>query len=186
MTGSIAAWTVLVLGVSLMVTSGLEPVYANGATRPVVTNARVGPYMLQVGILPGKPKVGNLHLAIVVKDAEGGATITDATVTVAATGPEGATNVSPVQARNTPIIPQLYDVDISLDMEGSWTLTLEIDSRSGKAGLDVPLQVTASGGANLVIPIAGAVGFLALAVWVRGRLSRRGKRRKSTTQRNRK
>ncbi len=69
---------------------------ANGASRKVVSNALVGPYELQVGILPGSPKVGNLHLSIQLKDATDGSNITDAIIMVMATGPSGATTVSPV------------------------------------------------------------------------------------------
>ena len=36
---------------------GIETAQANGGTRPVVKNETVGPYKLQVGIFPGKPRV---------------------------------------------------------------------------------------------------------------------------------
>ena len=125
-----AALIVLVLAAALVISSELGQVSANGGTRLVVKNERVGPYELQVGILPGSPKVGNLHLSILVKDAAAGATITSATITVMARGPEGATNVSLVQATNTPQSPQFYDGDIPLDTEGSWTLTLAARPRN--------------------------------------------------------
>lgn len=150
---------------------------ANGATRKVVNNARAGPYELQVGVLPGSPKVGNLHLSIQVKDAADGSNITDAIIMVMATGPAGATYVSPVQATNTPQRPQAYDVDISLDIEGSWILTLEMDSDLGKADLEVPLEVREPGGFNLFFPIAVAAVALSFVIWgwngIRGRLRRR-------------
>ena len=165
----------LLLAAALITQSGTAQVSANGATRPVVKNERVGPYELQVGILPGKPKVGNLHLSILVKDAATGIAVTDATISITATGPEGATGVGPTQALNTPQNPQFYDVDIPLDLEGSWTVTLETDSPLGIASLDIPLEVTASGGFNLVWVAAGALIIVIILFWARDkfRASRR-------------
>ena len=170
---SIAVCLALAFGPPLVFLTEAKPVSANGATRAVVQNARAGPYQLQVGILPGNPKVGSLHLSILVQDAEEGTAITDATVVVMATGPTGAANVGPVPAVNTPQNPQFYEVDIPLDTVGSWTLTLETNSRLGEARLDVSLEVTEADGFNLVWPAAGAVVVLALAFWTWNRSRRR-------------
>ena len=149
---------------------GIETAQANGGTRPVVKNETVGPYKLQVGIFPGKPRVGNLHLSIMVADAAGGQPLTGATVLVTLAGPAGATGVGPVPAVNASQNPQFYDVDIPLDMVGSWTLTLEADSHLGKASLDVPLEVTEPEGFDLILLLAGAVTIQAIVLWIRGRV----------------
>lgn len=175
-------WTAPVLAVLLMVLSGLTPASANGGTKPVVKNARVGPYEMQVGIFPGNPKVGNLHLSILVNDAEAGESITDATIMVMAAGPAGTAVAGPVQATNTPQAPQFYDADIELTVEGDWTLTLETDSRLGKASLEIPLRVTPPPGFNLVYLLAGAVVVIALALWAWGPISARWKRRGAQNQ----
>ena len=170
------AFVPLLLAAALLLGFSMNWAQANGGTRAVVKNARVGPYELQVGIFPGRPKVGNLHLSILVKDAEAKTLVTDATVMVAVRGPEGATDVSPVQATNTPQSPQFYDVNIPLDVEGSWTLTVETNSYLGKASLDVPLEVTEPGGLDLLFPLAGMVAILTLAVWAWDRTRARRKR----------
>ena len=161
----IAVCLAVAFGTSLVLLTEAGSVLANGTTRAVVQNARAGPYQFRVGILPGNPKVGNLHLSILVQDAEAGKTVTDATVMVMATGPMGAAGVGPVPAVNTPQNPQFYDVDIPLDTEGSWTITLETNSRLGEASLAVSLEVTRADGLNLVWPAAGAAAVLALAFW---------------------
>ncbi len=158
-----------------------KPISANGTTRPVVKNHRVGPYEFQVGILPGSPKVGNLHLSILIKDAETGTPVTDATVTLTATGPEGATNVGPALAVNTPQNPQFYDVDMSLDVEGSWTVTLETKSGLGSANVALPLQVTKPGGFSLIPLLVGVGIFLALGFWAWDRIRLRRRRRSQPT-----
>lgn len=155
--------------------SGVETAHANGGTRPMVTNATIGPYKMQVGIFPGKPRVGNLHLSIMVENAAGGTPLTAATVFVSLAGPAGATNVGPVPAANTPQNPQFYDVDMPLDMVGSWTLTLETNSNLGKASLDVPLEVAEPEGFDLILLLAGSVAILALVLWIRGRVKKAGR-----------
>lgn len=137
-------------------------------------NEWVGPYQFQIGILPGSPKVGNLHLSILLKDTETGVVITDATVMVVAQGPDDATDVGPVQATNTPQKPQFYDVDIPLDIAGSWNITLEADSSLGKASLSTLLEVTEPGGFNLLVLSPGAVAILVLALWFNGKIRSRG------------
>ena len=171
------AFVALLLAVAPLDGFTTSSAQANGGTRAVVQNARAGPYELQVGIFPGKPTVGNLHLSILVKDAEAGTPFTEATIMVAAQGPAGATDVAPVQATTTPQSPQFYDVDIHLDVEGNWILTLDMDSRLGQASLDVPLEVTAGGGLNLVWLLVGAVAVVALGIWLTDRIRARRKTR---------
>lgn len=171
---SVAVFLVLAFGTLPAAFTGLSPVSANGATRAVVQDARAGPYQLQVGILPGSPKVGNLHLSIIVQDAQNETIITDAVVLVAAKGPAGAADVAPVQAANTPLSPQSYEVDISLDAAGSWVVTLETDGRLGQASLDLPMEVTEPDGLPVAWLAAGVVAATALGVWTWRRVRRRG------------
>ena len=171
------AMVALILMISTIVPLNQSPVLANGATRELVKNQRVGPYELQVGILPGGPKVGNLHISILITDAESGNLVTDATVSVLAQGPEGSTRIGPVPAPNTPQNPQFYDVDISLDAEGSWAVTLEIDAAQGTENLEVPLEVTSGGGISLALVAAAAIALLAVSIWAWDRIKSRRRRR---------
>ena len=82
-----------------------------------------------------------------------------------------------MQAVNTPQNPRFYDLDILLDMVGSWTLTLEIDGPLGKSSMHVPMHVAEPEGLDLLYPLAGTVAILTLAVWLWDRISARRKRR---------
>ena len=164
-----AAWFVLAGGPDLA--------FANGGSRPLVTDAISGRYELQIGIFPGDPKVGNLHVSIQVNAAEGGAPVTDATVMVSASGPVGAANVPPVQAVNMPQSPQFYETDLPLDTVGSWTLKVETQSDLGPASLDVPFQVTEPDGIDIIFVIAGGVALIAFSLWVLERIGKRQKRK---------
>ena len=157
-------------------TLGIDAATANGGTRPLVRDARVGPYTFDVGIFPGRPTAGNLHLSILVKDAASGGALTNATVMVTLTGPEGSTAVGPVQAVNTRQTPRFYDVNVPLDVTGSWDLNLAADTHLGSASLNVPLQVTESAGIDLVYPLIALLAALAVLFWVLARVRSRRRR----------
>ena len=152
--------------------------FANGTTRPVVKNERVGPYDLEVGILPGTPRVGNLHFSILVNDAEAGEPVTDALVTITASGPPDSTGVGPVRALSTIQSPQFYEADVSLDMEGRWTFTLDVVAEPGEASLELPMEVSRPGGFSVAFVAAVAVALLAVSVWTWDRIRRRRRRRR--------
>ncbi|MBC8280953.1 MAG: hypothetical protein H8E48_09230 [Chloroflexi bacterium] len=154
-------WTLLgiILLISAAVASPLWPdqASANGATRVIVDDVQEGPYLFRVGVLPGSPKVGNLHLSILIQAAEGDEIITDGRITVRATGPEPGMIAGPVEATNEPLNPQVYSADLTMTDLGTWSMTLETVSTLGAATLVVPLQVTESGGFNLLIVLVIAV-----------------------------
>ena len=160
-------WTLLgiVFLISTVVASPLQTrqASANGATRLVVNDEKIGPYLFRVGILPGSPKVGNLHLNVRIQAAEGDRIIEDSQIIIRATGPEPEMIAGPVRATNTLLNPQVFDADITLTSLGSWTMTLETVSELGEATLVVPLQVTEAGGFNLLIVVVIVVVVLAIA-----------------------
>ena len=172
----IAAITVLATGVT-----GREAL-ANGASQFIVKDAKAGPYVLRVGIPPGSPKVGLLHISIWVRDVSGGV-VTDATVLLIATGPRPNTGPVQVQAFSTLQSPQIYEGNISLDVLGSWTLTVYTESSLGRGTLDVPLQVTETGGFNLLFVLIGVVAALIVGsmIWSQ---RQRGRRLNSEVRRN--
>lgn len=155
-------------------------VFANG-TIQVVKKERAGPYELQVGMSPGTPRVGNLHVSLMVKDVELGKPITNATVMVMARGPEGGTDLGPLQAANNLESPQFYDADLPLDTEGSWMLILDIESDLGAASLELPLEVTRANGVSVAFVATVVIALLALLTLLWGRISRRGKPRTKIT-----
>ena len=160
-------WTLvgIILLISTVVASPLQTrqASANGATRLIVNGQKVGPYLFRVGILPGNPKVGNLHLSILIQAAEGDGVIENGQMVIQATGPEPGMSAGPVQATNTTLNPQVFDADINLSALGSWTMTLETVSELGAATLEVPLQVTEAGGFNLLIVVVIVAVALAIA-----------------------
>ena len=154
------------IGAAVLISfTGLKPVFANGVTSPVVENAPAGPYEVQVGIFPGRPKMGIVHLSISMTDAEAGTTITDAVVMVMAKGPEGVPILGPFQAINTPRNPHLYEADVDLDRRGVWIVTLDMDSPLGKADLDFAVGISNTGGLNWAYALAGPILIVIFGTW---------------------
>ena len=164
--------SVLTLVVALTLAAGLSggTASANGAVRLVVIDEVAGPYLLRVGVLPGDPTLGPLHVSILIQDAQGETAVDDATVSVAATGP-GAP--SQTEALNSPQSPQLYEGNLSLDALGDWSLTLDIDSPLGRAAHAFEVRATAEGGFNLMFVIAAAAAVLVIGSLVWSQLQRR-------------
>ena len=145
-------------------------VSANGAVRLVVIDEVAGPYLLRVGVLPGDPTLGPLHLSILIQDATGEAAVEDAAVSVAATGPGSA---SLTEAVNSPQSPQLYEGNLYLDALGEWSLTLDIDSALGPAEHTFAVRARAEGGFNLMFIIVPFVIVLIIGSLVMSQLQRR-------------
>jgi len=164
-------WTLI--GIMLLISAAVasphwsDQASAHGTTRVIVDDVQEGPYLFRVGIIPGSPKIGNLHMSVLIQSAERDEAITDGRITVMATGPGPGMIAGPVEAANEPLNPQVYSADLSITDLGTWSMTLETTSALGEATLVVPLQVTESGGFNLlyVIVIAVVVVSVAAVAW---------------------
>ena len=143
---------------------------ANGAVRLVVIDEMAGPYLLRVGVLPGDPTLGPLHVSILIPDATGETAVEDATVSVAAAGPGAA---SQTDAVNSPQNPQLYEGNLYLDALGEWSLTLDIESSLGEARHVFPVRARAERGFNLMFVIVAAVAVLIVVSLVASQVQRR-------------
>ena len=143
---------------------------ANGSVKLVVIDEVAGPYLLRVGVLPGDPTLGPLHVSILIQDATGETAVDDATVSVAATGP-GAP--SQTEAVNSPQSPQLYEGNLWLDALGEWSLTLDINSPLGRGSHTFDVRAREEGGFNLMFVIAAAAAALVVGSLVWSQLQRR-------------
>ena len=163
---------VLALLAALALAAGLSAgtASANGAVRLVVIDEVAGPYLLRVGVLPGDPTLGPLHVSILIQDEQGETAVDDATVSVAATGPGAA---SRTEAVNSPQNPQLYEGNLYLDALGEWAVTLDIESSLGEGSHTFAVRATAEGGFNLMFVIAATAAVLVVGSLVLSQLQRR-------------
>ncbi len=150
---------------------------ANGAVRLVVIDEVAGPYQLRVGVLPGDPTLGPLHVSILIQDADTdrNTAVDDATVSVAAAGP-GAP--SQTEAVNSPQSPQLYEGNLYLDTLGEWSVTLDIESPLGEARHIFTVEAAAERGFNLMFVIVAVAVVLIVASLMASQVQRRRRLRR--------
>ena len=143
---------------------------ANGAVRLVVIDEVSGPYLLRVGVLPGDPTIGPLHVSTLIQDASGDTAVDDATVRVSVSG---AGTASQADAVNSPQSPQLYEANLLLDSLGEWSVTLDIESDLGRASHTFAIRAAEEGGFNLMFVIAAAAAVLVVGSLVWSQFQRR-------------
>ena len=143
---------------------------ANGAVRLVVIDEVAGPFLLRVGVLPGDPIIGPLHVSTLIQDASGDTAVDDATVRVSVSGPGTASQTDAVNSSQN---PQLYEGNLLLDSLGQWSVTLDIESPLGRASHTFSIRAAAEGGFNLMFVIVAAAVVLIVGSLVLSQLQRR-------------
>ena len=143
---------------------------ANGAVRLVVIDEVAGPFLLRVGVLPGDPSIGPLHVSTLIQDASGDTAVDDATVRVSVSGPGTASQTDAVNSSQN---PQLYEGNLLLDSLGQWSVTLDIESPLGRASHTFSIRTAEDGGFNLMFVIVAAAVVLIVGSLVLSQLQRR-------------
>jgi len=147
------------------------PVSANGRATLLISQ-EAGPYRIDVSMLPGKAVVGKNHLSILVRSLANDQVVTAATINVSAAGPEGATDLGPMPARNASS-PQFFDLDLPFDAAGDWEVSIAVSSQLGEATIQVPLQVQQGDSTNWILIAAVGVAILAASIWTWDRITHR-------------
>ena len=115
---------------------------ANGQTTSILETTQ-GPYQVDVRISPPNPRVGSLHMSIVLLTADSGEPVTDASVSVKAVGPlPDSVTLGPLDAYTTPPTYNWYDLNVALLQEGEWGFTVDIAQGSRQTVLEFPLSVS--------------------------------------------
>jgi hypothetical protein len=145
---------------------------ANGRAT-LVSSQEIGPYRIDVSILPGQPVVANTHLSVLIIARATEEALTNATVNVSATGPAGSTELGPIPAPND-ISPQFYETDLPFDMAGQWEVKIDVSSELGEETIIVPMNVR-QGGSNInwILLAAVAVAIITVGVWTWDRVAGR-------------
>lgn len=169
------ALATLVLGLALG--SGLAG--ANGQAR-LVSTQDAGPYHIEFSILPAQALVGGTHASIQLRSLASKDILTQATVSISATGPEGSTAFGPLDAGHQ-FSPQYFETAMPFDMIGLWKVRVQVHSELGEVTITVPLEVREpSTEINGILVAAIGVAVLALGIWTYDRV--RGKEAKPTAK----
>ena len=148
---------------------------ANGQTVSILETTR-GPYDIGVRVSPPSPRVGSLHLSIVLLTADTGEPVTDAAVSVSAVGPgPESIELGPLNTYITPPTFNWYDLNIALAQEGEWRFKVDIARGEELTALEFPLSVTyARVNWGVIIVVISAIPLLIAAAWYLRQSTRRG------------
>ena len=160
------------------------PASANGQTVSILDTTQ-GPYRVEVRVSPPTPRVGSLHMSVVLHSAHDMQPVNDASVRVRALGPAPESLlVGPIDAEPTTELPNWYDLSVVLPQDGQWIFALDISQGEDSTVVEFPVLVS-SGGVNwgVVVVVIAALPMLVSAAWylkraTAGRPARRPARRR--------
>ena len=166
---------VLLLVLALAAVFSYSLASANGRAFSQISSQEKGPYRIDVSILPGQAVVGNTHVGVRVFSLENQEPLTDATVTLSATGLDGSAELGPIPALNDDN-PRLFETNLPFELAGSWEIKVDVDSDLGAESIMFALDV-GSGGRNInwILVAAGAIVILTLGIWIWDRIRGRKK-----------
>ena len=152
--------------VAAWIVAPASPAGANGQTVSILDTTQ-GPYRVQIRVSPPTPRVGTLHMSVVVESADNLIPVNDASVWARATGPApDALSVGPVNAEPTTAALNWYDLNIRLPQEGEWSFAVDISQGEDSTVVEFPVLVS-SGSVNwgVVAVVVAALPILMSAAW---------------------
>ncbi len=160
------------------------PAGANGQTVSIFDTVQ-GPYRVEVRVSPPTPRVGSLHMSVVLQSTVNMQPVHDASIWVRAIGPApDSLLVGPVNAEPTTELLNWYDLNVALPQDGEWSFALDISQGEDSTIVEFPVLVS-SGGVNwgVVVVFIAALPMLVSAAWylrhaTAGRPARRPARRR--------
>ncbi len=155
---------------------GYGVVSANGRATLIVTET-VGPYIIDVSILPGAAVVANTHMSILVRSAADDQILTEAEVSVSATGPAQSTALESLPALND-VTPQFYETALPFDLEGDWDVLVTVKSELGEETVLIPMYVHPGGSnVNWILLATVSVIIVTAGVWTWDRVAGRNRQK---------
>jgi hypothetical protein len=157
------------ISLAIALAIGYGSVSANGRAT-MISSQEVGPYRIDLSILPARAVVGKTHLSVLIRSLESNDVLTAAEVTVSAEGPEGAATLGPLPLLNQ-FSPSFFETDLPFDAEGDWQVQVSVRSELGDATALLQLQVYEGGSrVNWILMSALAVLIVAAGVFIWGRV----------------
>lgn len=111
-----------------------------GGVVEILTQVSLSPYTVTVGVLPPKPKPGNVRLVVGVCDVASGQPREDVQVSMVPTSPSGVTSAA-IYALNRYTNPGEYSADITVKEAGLWHYLVEVTGPSGRAEFTAAAEI---------------------------------------------
>ena len=132
----ISTLLILFISIELLIPSLVS---ANGFALSFKT-LQAGPYVIEVGVVPKTPSIGTFHMTMTVSDGYQEKYQDGIKITITGLGPEPMGDVvGPITATNDPTNPFYYEINPSVDTEGIWVFTVNIEGDLGNGSTDFPV-----------------------------------------------
>ena len=144
---------------------GLAPLSleANGSVREYQKNL-AGNYVIGIGTVPYSPSPGMVHFASYVENRETKLRYPNAEVVLTGLGPvtdeQSQLVIEAIRMNNTVLDPTYYELNVPLNHEGLWTITLEISVDEGSAMTVFEIEVLETNPVVPILTLMALLGFL--------------------------
>ena len=167
--GQLAALIIAVIAVA-------APSLARAHGSGVELNKRefAGPYEVALGIVPDPPAIGEIAMTLAVIELQTRTVVIRADVTMTANGP-GETVIGPLKVETDSADPSFYDLRTTIDKEGIWIFSVQVDAPAGEGSADFTFEVKKSSSITGIITLLTLLAFaVILGLSVRAFLGQRG------------
>ena len=182
---SIIVIAIVVAGLGLWFGLSLSSLEANGAVREYQKNLS-DHYEIGLGTVPYSPSPGIVHFAAYVENRDTKVRYSNAEVFLTGFGPvmDGKPRavVETISMDNTVLDPTSYEVNVPLNQEGLWAITVKVSTEKGSVESVFEIEVQETEAVVPMVTLLGLIGLLVILglsarAWVkeyRKKRSRRG------------
>ncbi len=159
----------LTLLILLSFNIGIYDVEANGRTIPIMTLSQE-PYNVQIRVAPDTPRVGNVHMSLVVTRLDDNEDVNNAIVTVTGENQEPETfTIGPLQTSQTPPLLNWYDLTMVLPSPGNWAFVAKIQEGdlSTEFGFDLRVEESSLDWGVIIVFISAMPLLISIAWYAR-------------------
>ena len=160
---SIIAIAIVVAGQGLWFGLSLSSLEANGAVREYQKNLS-DDYEIGLGTVPYSPSPGIIHFAAYVANRDTKVRYSTAEVFLTGFGPvmDGQPRevVEIIAMENTVLDPTSYEVNVPLNQEGLWTITVKVSTEIGLVESVFEIEVQETDAVVPMVTLLALIGFL--------------------------
>jgi hypothetical protein len=133
-----------------------------------------GPYEVALGVVPDPPAIGEIAMTLAVIELDTRTVVIRADVTMTARGPD-STVIGPLKVETDTVDPSFYDLRTTLDKEGVWVFTIDVDAPAGPGSADFIIEVKKTSSITGIITLLTLLAFVViLGLSVRAVIGQRG------------
>ena len=139
---------------------------ANGKSIPIFSSAE-GPYQIQFRVSPPTPKVGKLHIVLVIQYLATGEPVDSALVNITALGPSpDRIALDSLQLYDPESESNWYEADLLIPEAGTWQVNAEINHEGQVTSVSIPIVVESwNVDAEILVLIASSIPLLVTTAW---------------------